>query len=227
MFQLAPDFMRADCKLRILNAFAAGDPGDPRIAMGGPELVRRLELIEPQDARPPPGQLIDRGIFHGSQSEHDCVEDFFHVGSLSETLVAAIGVAAIGFRAERQLNPAARFWKLLGINAKIFVLLLQKNAKTRDIGSMELSLRMLVYFHCRTSLGMILRRDQGKATKPQTGALTVTICESEVLTWSDYYDFADWLLVTSVRPSQSAGAPWHQADASANPPARPAGSNPG
>ncbi len=79
----------------------------------------------------------------------------------------------------------------------------EKNAKTRDIDSMESSLRMLVYFHCpNPACGMIYGATRERRPKPQAGAFTCTICESEVLTWSDYFDFVDWLLVTK-RPTKS------------------------
>ncbi len=36
--------------------------------------------------------------------------------------------------------------------------------------------------------------------KQQTGTFACAVCESEVLRWSDTYDFRDWLLVTK-RPA--------------------------
>jgi hypothetical protein len=38
--------------------------------------------------------------------------------------------------------------------------------------------------------------------KQQSGVFTCTVCETEVLRWSDSYDFSDWLLVT--KPPASA-----------------------
>jgi hypothetical protein len=79
----------------------------------------------------------------------------------------------------------------------------EKNAKTGDIVQMESSLRMLVYFHCpNPACGMIYGATRERRTRPQTGTFACTICESEVLAWSDHYDFADWLLVTK-RPTRS------------------------
>jgi len=38
----------------------------------------------------------------------------------------------------------------------------------------------------------------------QTGTFACVVCESEVLRWSDCYDFSEWLLVTKVPSSRSA-----------------------
>jgi hypothetical protein len=68
---------------------------------------------------------------------------------------------------------------------------------------MESSLRLSVYFHCpNPACGMIYAATRERRTKPQNGTFTCTVCESEVLAWSDRYDFVDWLLVTK-RPARS------------------------
>jgi hypothetical protein len=104
---------------------------------------------------------------------------------------------------ERQLNQVTQYWKPLGINAKYFCVCREKNAKTGNAGEMESSLRMLVYYHCpNPNCGMIYGATRERRTRPQTGAFACTICESEVLTWSDYYNFVDWLLMTK-RPTKS------------------------
>ena len=57
---------------------------------------------------------------------------------------------------------------------------------------------------------MVYGATREKRTKPQSGAFTCTVCESEVLRWSDTYDFSDWLMVTKrpvrVNPSVSSSA---------------------
>jgi hypothetical protein len=60
---------------------------------------------------------------------------------------------------------------------------------------------MSVYFHCpKADCGMIFGATREKRTKQQNGTFNCTVCESEVLTWSDAYDYVDWLMVTK-RPA--------------------------
>ena len=62
---------------------------------------------------------------------------------------------------------------------------------------MDSSLRLSVYFHCpNPTCAMIYGATREKRMKPQSGAFMCTVCESEVLRWSDSYDFSDWLMVT-------------------------------
>jgi hypothetical protein len=49
---------------------------------------------------------------------------------------------------------------------------------------------------------MIYAATRERRTKPQNGTFACTICESEVLRWSDRHDFVNWLLVTK-RPTRS------------------------
>jgi hypothetical protein len=43
---------------------------------------------------------------------------------------------------------------------------------------------------------MIYCTTRERRKKPQTGAFTCTMCGTEVLSWSDTYEFSDWLMVT-------------------------------
>ena len=73
---------------------------------------------------------------------------------------------------------------------------------------MESVLRMSVYYHCpNPACGMIYGTTRERRTKPQAGAFSCTICESEVLRWSEYCDFSDWMMVTkppTTRPATLA-----------------------
>lgn len=49
---------------------------------------------------------------------------------------------------------------------------------------------------------MIFATTRERRAKQQSGSFACTVCESEVLRWSDRYDFVGWLLVTK-RPTRS------------------------
>jgi hypothetical protein len=66
---------------------------------------------------------------------------------------------------------------------------------------------MSVYFHCpNPACGMIYGTTRERRTKPQAGAFSCAVCESEVLRWSDHCDFSDWMMVTKPPTRQSAAA---------------------
>ena len=52
---------------------------------------------------------------------------------------------------------------------------------------------------------MIFGATREKRTKQQNGVFTCAICDSEVLKWSDSYDFVDGLMVT--KPPSRTGRP--------------------
>ncbi len=43
---------------------------------------------------------------------------------------------------------------------------------------------------------MIFGATRERRKTPQRGTFSCTVCESEVLRWSDTYEFSDWLMVT-------------------------------
>ena len=66
---------------------------------------------------------------------------------------------------------------------------------------------MSVYYHCpNPACGMIFGTTRERRAKPQAGAFSCTVCETEVLRWSDRCDFSDWMMVTKppTRPATSA-----------------------
>ena len=66
---------------------------------------------------------------------------------------------------------------------------------------------MSVYYHCpNPACGMIYGTTRERRTKPQAGTFSCTVCESEVLRWSDHCDFSDWMMVTKPPTQQSARA---------------------
>jgi hypothetical protein len=90
-------------------------------------------------------------------------------------------------------------------NAKCSRFCREKITKLLKRTGMESSVRMSVFFHCpNPACGMIYGATRDKRPKQQTGRFACVVCESEVLRWSDYYDFSDWLLVTKPPTSWSA-----------------------
>ena len=72
-FELAPDFVRPNCKRRVLRTFANREPRDARVAMCRAKCVRRIETIDAQHTRLFLGQLIRGRCARCAQPDHDHV----------------------------------------------------------------------------------------------------------------------------------------------------------
>src|SRR3954469_12468935 len=75
--ELAPDFMRAPRELRVLRTFAAGEPGDPGLAMGRAFVMRRRKLIDAEHFSSALGELVQARTAHRAETDDNDVK-FFH-----------------------------------------------------------------------------------------------------------------------------------------------------
>src|SRR6185437_3924634 len=73
LLDLAPEFVRAQRQRHIFWAFANGLARDARVAMRGPQRVRRGILIQAQHLLAFAGQLIDGGAAHRAQAKDNGV----------------------------------------------------------------------------------------------------------------------------------------------------------
>src|SRR5205814_9078135 len=73
LLDLAPQLVRASDERDVLGALADGETGDPRVPVRGPVWVRRLVLVDPDDASSAPCQLKDGRAAHRTPPPDDDV----------------------------------------------------------------------------------------------------------------------------------------------------------
>lgn len=81
LFNVSPDFIRAQHQRCILCAFPDCLTCHARIAVRRTQCMRRRELVDPQHTHTAPGQLVQRSTPHGTQAEDDGIVDGGHGGS--------------------------------------------------------------------------------------------------------------------------------------------------
>ena len=84
VLELAPQLVRAADERDVGRVLEVRETDDPRDSVRRPEVVRHLEALDAEHALAPPGQVVERGAPHSSDSDHDRVVPLHRRVTLSQ-----------------------------------------------------------------------------------------------------------------------------------------------